>query len=166
MSTSVIPIVTLPTVQKGTFKRLRMIHRRVIACHLTGFSNGEIDKQLGKADGYTSQVLNDPLAKSVLEAAYKDFDMEMRALIPSAIQTMRRGMASGDTGVALKAADMALKANRYYDKRDGTEVTAEEVVERVLEATGQKGERIRYATRERRFLRSVPNWDKQEAGNE
>lgn len=162
MATSaVIPVpAALPAVQKEGFKRLRMKHRRIIALHLAGEPNVDIASTLGHHPAYISMVLRDPLVKTVLEAAYSDYEMEIRALTPSAIEAVRKHLDSADGSVALRAADMAFKINGRYEQREENRVTAEDVIERILQTVGADGSRLQYT--ERRFLRQT----KSQIGND
>ncbi len=143
----------LPTLKKAGFKRLKMKHRRIVGLHLQGCSNVEIETVLGHSSGYVSTVLHDPLVGALLESAYADYEMEIRALTPSALDAIRRNMESGDGQVELRAADMALKMNGRYDAPEDKKQTAEDVIERILEMVGADGSRLRYA--ERRFLNTA-----------
>lgn len=161
MSSEVIPTTALPTVQKSrTFKRLSMQHRKVLALHLSGVSNLDIDNALGRRTGYTATVLRRDNVKQALERAYEDYDAELRALTPKAIDAFRRNMDCGDPAVEVRAAREVLLANGKYNEAEDRRLTAEDVIERVMEQIAPDGTRTRYA--EKRILgasRAVHNWD-------
>jgi hypothetical protein len=161
MSSDVIPTTALPTIQKSRkFKRLSMIHRKVLALHLSGQTNREIDSTLDKREGYTSTILRKDSVKQALERAYEDYDAELKALTPKAIDAFRRNLDSGDPSVEVRAAREVLLANGKYNESEDRRLTAEDVIERVMEQIAPDGTRTRYA--EKRILgasRAVHNWD-------
>lgn len=146
-----IPSVT--AVEAAPFRKLKMRHRQVVALHLSGHSNSEIEQLLGRSGGYASQVLNNPTVKLLLERMYSDYDMQLRALVPTAITTLGRNMKCGDPATEVRAAREVLLANGKYDEQGERRVTAEDVVERVLEVVDPDGTRYRMA--ERRLSRTA-----------
>jgi len=156
----VIPAVSLPIVRKGApFKKLKMIHRKVVALHLTGMSNADIDRILEKP-GYAGSVLTNETVKPVLARAYEEYDMELKALVPLAIQSFRKNVECGDPAVEVRAAKEILMVNGKYDGTKERQATAEDVIERILEQISPDGTRTRYA--ERRVMMATPGvqkWD-------
>jgi hypothetical protein len=157
----IIPATSLPSIRRGKkFKRLSMIHRKVVALHLSGVTNLEIDSALNMHSGFASNVLRSDKSKRVLEIAYQDFDAELKALTPKAIDAFRRNMDCGDPAVEVRAAREVLMANGKYDESQDRRMTAEDVIERVMERISPDGTRTRYA--EKRVLgadRGVHNWN-------
>lgn len=147
--TTALPTPSSLIVAQPAFARLRMKHRRIIARHLAGESNKGIEMSLGVHAGYVGALLRDSRVEALLEVAYKEFDRELRALIPGAIDAIRRNQQCGDGDLELKAADMALKANHKYTIRPELEQTAEDVIERIMEKINPDGSRIRMVERRR-----------------
>jgi hypothetical protein len=142
----------LPTVKQAPFKRLKMRHRRVIAAHLQGASNVDIASALGSSAGYVSQVLNNPTVIPVLERCYADYEREFQGLTPLCINALRDNLIGDDPSQQLKAVDLTFKRQGAYEKKVDTAATAEDVIERILEITGNDGTRLRFS--ERRFLKA------------
>lgn len=157
-SSSPVPVSALPVTQSLGFKRLRMIHRRAIALHLQGLTGREIDRRLGKGQGWTSALLRDDRVKALLEEAYKEYDQELRALTPKAIDTIRTHLDNPDGNVALRAADMVFKTQGTYQAVEQAKQTAEDVIERVLEHIDPDGTRTRVVER-RAVISAVQNVD-------
>lgn len=142
-------LTNLDTVQSAPFKRLKMKHRVVIAEHLRGRSNTAIAESLGVSPDYISYVLNNPTVKPVLERAYSDYEMELRALVPECIAAIRRNLRCGDAQGELRAAELGMKANRMFDSRDDSRQTAEDVIERILERIMPDGSKVKITERRR-----------------
>ena len=136
-----------PSAAAGTIKRLRLKHRRVLALHLQGCSNEEIASTLSISTSYIRSIINSDPGKAYLEAAFADFDKELRALVPRAIAAMRDTVESNDEKVRLHSAELILKANRKFDAPPGSGDSAEAVIERILERVGLDGTRVRIAER-------------------
>jgi transposase len=147
-----IEVADLPTTKHVPFKRLKMRHRRVIACHLQGVSNKDIAVSLGCSVGYVSMVLNNPTVAPILQQCYKDYEREFQALTPLCIAALRDNLEGEDPTHQLKAVDLTFKRQGTYEKKVDTAATAEDVIERILEITGNDGTRLRFS--ERRFLKA------------
>ena len=161
MTSEVVEITTLPTIRRGRkFKRLTMLQRKVMVMHLSSMPCPEIDSSLDKSPGFARSILNSDKVKRALEAAYRDYDIELKALTPQAIDTFRRNMVCGDPAVEVRAGREVLLINGKYQEAETNRLTAEDVVERVMERISPDGTRTRYA--EKRVLganRSVHNRD-------
>jgi len=147
--TTALPTPSELVVPQAGFRKLKMKHRRVIARHLAGESNKAIEMSLGVHSGYVSALLRDNRVEKLLEVAYRDFDRELKALLPGAIDAIRRATTCGDTDSELKAADMALKANHKYTIQPELDQTAEDVIERIMEKINPDGSRVRLTERRR-----------------
>ncbi len=147
----------LPTVQRAPFKRLKMRHRKVIAAHLQGASNGEIAVALGCSNAYISYVLNNPTVTPILQRCYDDYEREFQALTPLCIAALRSNLECEEGVLQLKAVDLTFKRQGAYDKEQDMGTTAEDVIEKILKITGRDGSRLEF--KERRFLKagSQPN---------
>jgi hypothetical protein len=124
-----------------------MRHRQIVALHLSGHPNSLIEKMLGYSPGYVSGVLHNPAVKPLLERLYSDFDMELKALVPTAIRTLGKNMQCGDPAVEVRAATEVLSVNGKYESKKDQATTAEDVIERVLEVVDPDGTRFRIAER-------------------
>lgn len=144
---------TFPSLRPASSGRLRMIDRRAIVLHLHGRTGSEIEKALGKGPGWMSQVLRRPGVRTLLADAYRDYDDELKALTPAAIDTIRAYLQSPDGNIALRAVELQFKATGRYKESENAQLTAEDVVERILERVSPSGDTVR-AT-ERRIIRSV-----------
>lgn len=134
---------------REAFRRLRMAHRRVLGLHLRGHTAENIAKVMALSEGTVRAVLRRDDAKRVLQSAYTE---RIAELLPRAVATVNRHLDSGDGQVALRAADIALKLNGKYTEADQAQVTAEDVIERVLERITPDGTRTRLS--ERRLVRT------------
>jgi hypothetical protein len=130
-----------------------MVDRRAIALHLQGKTCGQIDKALGKGSGWMSQVLRRPGVRMLLAEAYREYDDELKALTPLAIETIRGCLTSPDGNIALRAVELQFKATGRYNEQSNAQLTAEDVVERILERVAPNGDTLR--VRERHIIRSV-----------
>ena len=113
-------------------KKLRPKHRMIIAYHLNGLTNAEIATILGYADTYVSVVLNDPMVQSVLARCYEDQELELRGLMPKAVDAIRTGLSNSDDKVKLKASDQYWRVRGRYKEAEKKEETAEDVIRRFL----------------------------------
>ncbi len=146
-----LPICTdFDVVTQAPFKRLRMKHRRIIALHVSGKSNPVIARMLDVAPSTVSQTLNNPAVTPILTSIYEQYDRELKALYPLAIDSMREAMESDDYTAKLRAADLYFKTQGKYNEKQENERTAENIVELILSDAGNTVKRIRYT--ERKFL--------------
>lgn len=146
-------LIDMPTIKDAPFKRLKMAHRQVIALHVQGRASSEIDRLLQKTPGFASRVLRNDAVRPVLEAIYKDHEVEMNGLWPMAVSTLRQHMMSIDGSIALRAVDLLFKVTGKYAKAEAEHASAEDIIVRVLEQISPDGTRQRLATRH--ILRSV-----------
>ena len=147
MDMTLIHPSTLPITKDQAFRKLKMIHRKVIAFHLMGESCSSIDQVLGRSGGYAANVLRNPTVKSVLEKAYEQFDIELKALVPIGIAALRRNMACGNNAVEVRATEVAFKANQMFEKDQSAVIGAEEVIERIMEQISADGTKTTYKER-------------------
>lgn len=163
--TNLPTVVNLPTANTAPFRRLKMVHRRVIALHLMGKSNAAIERALGRSSGYVSGVLNNPTVQPVLERCYRDYEREMRALFPLTVEAIRGALERGETPERLRAADLWHKIHGTYDKQKDTSQTAEDVIERILEQVNSDGTKLRVIER-RKFIHATPLGDSPNDGSD
>jgi hypothetical protein len=160
VSSELIPATSLPAVRRGKkFKRLSMLHRKVVALHLSGETNVEIESSLNMCHGFAGSVLRRDNVKQVLNRAYEDYDTELKALTPKAIDAYRRNLECGDPAVEVRAAREVLLVNGKYNESEDRRLTAEDVIERVMERISPDGTRTRYAEKRVLGATGVHNWD-------
>lgn len=111
---------------------LSKAHRACLALHLSGSTFGEIAARLGRPVGWVLRTLRDPLVKRIIEEVLAVSDMEMAALLPLAHAAIRQQLVHGSGQQKLRAADIALRANRKYAEQGQAESTAEDVVQQIL----------------------------------
>lgn len=131
-----------------------MVHRKVVALHLEGCSNSEIDSILKRCQGYASNVLRQPKIRAILSRAYEDHDMRLKALVPKALDTLNRNMDCGDPAVEVRASTEVLKANGKYDRANDSQATAEDVVELLWQRAEEDGSVTTQRVTRRRILSS------------
>lgn len=113
-------------------KRLKGIHRQMIAYHLRGMSGRDIAFVTGFDEVAISRILRDPLSAAYINAVLESSDMELSALAPMAVDAVRSGLESDNEGTRLKAADKFFRATGKYNKTDTAAETAEDVIARAL----------------------------------
>jgi hypothetical protein len=118
-------------------KKLTGKHLTCINYHLAGEKSSNIAKAMKVTEAWVSTILNDPLSQDVIRSRFHLMDMELRAMMPQAVQVLRDSMAHEDPHVKLSGADKWLKANGFYTpKRDeNPNATAEDLVRQLLAQT-------------------------------
>lgn len=118
-------------------KKLTGKHLTCINYHLAGESGENIAKAMGMTQPWVSSVLNDPLAKDIIERRFIDMDMELRALMPKAISRIRDGLNSADPTVYLSATDKYFRSQGLYNPKNNTNpmLSAEDLVRQLLAET-------------------------------
>lgn len=115
-------------------KKLKPIHRKIIAMHCRGLPNRDIAFVTGLSEVSIGRILRDPLSQEYInQIVHENVDMELSALGPLAIDAVRQGLLSEDQKVALVAADRFFRATGRYDRGDTAQQTAEDVIKRALE---------------------------------
>lgn len=113
-------------------KRLKAVHRQMIAYHLRGMSNRDIASVTGFAENAISRVLRDPLSQVYIQEHLQNTELELGGLSSLAVDALRDGLCSSDLSIALQAVDKYYKATgRYAKASDGGE-TAEDAMARML----------------------------------
>jgi hypothetical protein len=115
-------------------KKLTFRHRKIIALHIQGFSGEQIAFYMNCTNLTVSKVLNDPLAQSYISAATKDRELELKALLGSAVNVVREGMTKEglDIGTKLKAVDRYSKLRSALDTGQ-EKISAEDIIAQMLE---------------------------------
>ena len=120
-------------------KRLKSKHLRLIALHLQGYSNQDIAEAAGVSQAWLSIILSDPLTEQYLSQFRKEQEARLTGLYArslDAVQDSLEATLSDDRpnhSVRLKGADLAFKLNNSYEKASESVLTAEDVIERMLQ---------------------------------
>lgn len=148
---AVLPVPTTGTSPKVPLKRFTPRHRQVVGLHLQGHTGAQIAELTGFSPAYVSYILTNPRTAEVLRGAYKQVDMELAALYPKAVAAIRRSLDSEDHKVALKGAELALRANGKLKDVGGDSgpATAEDVVRRLIEVRSDGPVELRIAEESR-----------------
>ena len=128
-------------------KRLRPVHRKIIALHLHGMTAGEIEIVTGFNQSAVYRILGDPLSQAYIQAHTAGADMELEALAPKAVDALRNGLESDDDRTALNAADKFFKATGRYGRVETAKETAEDVIMRMLSIAENQSGAIRELVR-------------------
>lgn len=122
--------------ENGSAKLRRLTHRhyQIIGLHIEGKSLEQICSMLHVSISTVSRVLNDPLAKGVLQKVYKHREGELHALTGVSLGVVRKVLVEDHTvEQKLKAVDKVIKFREtMLDKESGKE-SAEDVVQRILQ---------------------------------
>lgn len=115
-------------------KRLTFRHRKIIALHIQGFSGEQIAFYMNCTDASVSRILNDPLAREYIDAAAKDRESEIKALMGQAVNVVRDGLTKEglDINTRLKAVDRYAKLRQSIDANNAP-ASAEDVIAKMLE---------------------------------
>ncbi len=90
-------------------KKLSPKHRQIVALHVQGRAIKKIAEEVGLAYISVWRVINDPLAKQLIDEFYESFDADFKVLKPLAIEAVREGLEDGDTKTKLSAVDRYAK---------------------------------------------------------
>ena len=113
-------------------KRLTKRHLRIITMHLEGWSGKAIAVQMNCSQLTVSKVLNDPMAKEIIQQSLEDSKGEIAALIPKAVNAVREGLGEEmSLTTKFKAIDKLEKMKIITGSEDKTR-TAEDLVQELL----------------------------------
>lgn len=85
-------------------KKLNGRHQRIIALHLTGkFSGVRIAEMLECSAFTVHRTLNDPIAQKFINDFHSAVEMDLKAMLPLAIEAVRNGLEHDDPDVRLRA---------------------------------------------------------------
>ena len=120
-------------------KKLNLNHRRLIALVLQGYSNNDIALVLTLTVSRVSIIRNAPLVQEVLSRHLDDCDQQLSALLPAAVDAVKRGLDSGNPKDSLRAADLLFKTQGKFKEggEDKQNVTAEDVARQIIEVKGE-----------------------------
>ncbi len=114
-------------------KRLKPLHREMIAMHLSGMPSTEIAAGLDVAYVTVCRILNDPLAVELINGFSEMSKKEFDALRFKANAALRDGLDHTSIQTRLRAADLFSKrAGDYHPREVDDGDTAEDVIQRLL----------------------------------
>ena len=114
--------------------RLDTIDRQILLLHLQGKPATEVAEQLHVTTRRIRKVLQSQLGQMVIEDYFRFCDQEFASLYQLSVSAIREALDSKQPmETRLKAADKFLRAHGKYDSGAMKELTAEDVVRRILE---------------------------------
>ena len=112
-------------------KKLKPVHREIVALHLQGLKNVDIADTFGITTVTVQNVLKDPLSVEIIDAAREENRMRLSALKAKAIDCMDEAMSSGSIDTKLKGASLYFREAARHSDDAGSE-TAEDVVQKII----------------------------------
>lgn len=133
-------------------KRLKPLHRQMIAMHIGCFSNRDIAYQMNIDEITVSRVLRDPLSQELIAAYAAGVDSELAALLPLGVDAIRKSLLTDDARIALMAVDKLFRALGKFDHSHDHEKkeTAEDVIQRALGIAQTSVDTVKELTRDGR----------------
>ena len=115
-------------------RRLKPLHRQMIAMHIGCFSNRDIAFQMNVDEITVSRVLRDPLSQEIINTYAEGIDAELEALLPLGVDVLRKSLLSDSAKIALQGADKLFRALGKFNHTGDEEKreTAEDVIQRAL----------------------------------
>lgn len=134
-------------------KKLNGRHQRIIALHLTGkFSGVKIAEMLNCSAFTIHRTLNDPMAQQIINDFHSSIEMDLKAMLPLAIDAVRDGLEHDDQDVRLRAVSKLESMLGRGTERDPTDAVnisisfiqnvRERFVAELREASGDKFPRL------------------------
>ena len=113
-------------------KRLTAKHLMIIAFHLQNMSGSAIANAIGCSEVKVSHVINDPLAREVIDGHLQLLKMEINALAKPAVQAVREGLEANQSLTNKFRAISMLKIVKEITGAEQQTQTAEDLVEALL----------------------------------
>ena len=114
-------------------KQLRPKHLRIISLYMSGrFKRFEIARMEGVTPVTITNVISDPLSQKILQKQHEQFEEDLIAMKPIALDTMRSGLLDKDLRIGLSALDKYFKATGLYKEKADARDSAEDVMQRIL----------------------------------
>ena len=133
-------------------RRLKPLHRQMIAMHIGCFSNRDIAFQMNVDEITVSRVLRDPLSQEIINVYATGIDAELEALLPLGVDVVRKSLLSDNAKIALQGVDKLFRAlgkfNHTGDEQERE--TAEDVIARALGIAQTSVDTVREITRRER----------------
>lgn len=86
-------------------KKLNNIHKLMIAMHLDGLALGDVAQKLEVHYMTVWRVINDPLAREIIDNFRRGYEEDLKALFPKAIKVVKEALESSDLKIALGGVD-------------------------------------------------------------
>lgn len=130
-------------------RRLKPLHRQMIAMHIGCFSNRDIAFQLNIDEITVSRVLRDPLSQELIQTYASGIDAELEALLPLGVDVLRKSLLSDNAKIALLGTDKLFRALGKFNHTGPEEAreTAEDVIARALGIAQTSVDTVRELTR-------------------
>lgn len=117
-------------------------HRRVIALHMSGWSNMNIATAMNRHPSWVSNVLGDPMIQGIIKRLLSETDDQLAALFPLAVNTLKDVMEKGSDGARVNAATTILKSQGKIKDGEGKQATAEDVIARIMASIQVEGKAV------------------------
>ena len=117
---------------KLRLQRLRPIHRTMILLYVEGKDLKTIAEEVGRSYINVWQVINDPLAQSMINRSVQDAQEQLKQLQVKAIGVINAALDSPSMEDNLKGIDRYVKMADHLGIGEGANETAEDVVQRIL----------------------------------
>lgn len=116
-------------------KKLKPLHKKVVAMHLAGNTSAVIAEALNTSAGYVTWILKAPIVQELIAQYDSAQDAEFKRLRYRADDALREALTSDSRTSRLRAAEVFYKREESLDKRNGgTGLTAEDVAKKLLES--------------------------------
>lgn len=100
-------------------KELGPKHERVIEMFLLGRSHKEISKETEYSVPHISLIVNDPLARGVIERVSQHWEDELKAMKPLVLNVLRKGLLHDSIKIGLSAVDRYAKMTGAEEDKGG-----------------------------------------------
>lgn len=116
-------------------RKLKPLHKRVVALHLAGNTSAAIAEQLNTSAGYVAWILKAPIVQELIAQYDSMQDAEFKRLRYRADDALREALTSDSRTARLRAAEVFYKREDILDGRNGgSGLTAEDVARKLLES--------------------------------
>ena len=119
--------------QPRPLAKLSHTDKQMLLLFLQGTPPKEICEQIGIGISRFRRVINSDLGQQVIDDYYRFSDQEFSTLYELAVDAVRAGLKHEDPKIRLAAADKFFKAHGKYESASQKEITAEDVIRRVME---------------------------------
>lgn len=116
-------------------KKLKPLHKKVVAMHLAGNTSAAIAEALDTSAGYVAWILKAPIVQELIAQYDSAQDAEFKRLRYRADDALREALTCDSRASRLRAAEVYYKREDTLDARNGgSGLTAEDVARRLLES--------------------------------
>ena len=113
-------------------KKLTSRHFEIIARHLGGQSGEEIHKEMRLSVNTISRILNDPLAKQVIDQVYRNRQAELDAMTGLALEATRESLRKGSANEKLRAVGAFAKLKDTIAPESKASESAEDFAQAII----------------------------------